>query len=316
MTGATKQFDALVWVACWTVLGHLLEPSRGAAQPPRDQGAISNEANVPTKAYAQAYVQAFQRSERPDGWNFTSRPSEQFIKFEPAGARFTLPTGGPEKGTSAGLVTAFGVHGDFEITLAFEILADPEPADVGKAGTRLSLAVTLDSTLLPTPQSEIATLSRSMQTKGFVTWMRNREKPASVSHKFPPPVTIGRLRLVRSGADLYFLGAPGANEPFLFFTKYRFGADDLKRIAITTTAGGPKAMLDVRVTDFRIRADAIPAAPATEPGPISDVAAAPQQPATAPGPGGRTWLIVALILALVLATALTLGFVVRRQGRP
>jgi len=292
--------------------GLLLAQDPQVAAPPKAENP--DEPGIPTKDYAQTYRQPFKGSSaRPEGWKFTSRASEQLVQFEPEGLRLTLPPGGPERGQAAGIVTDFGVKGDFEITLSFEIFKEPEPADVGKTGTRLSLAITLDSPLLDTPRSEVATMSRSMGTKGervFVTWMRQRGRPAPVSNSYPAATKTGRLRLVRSGDELFYLASAGLDAPFVFLRKYRFGADDLKRVVITSATGSDKATLDARVTDFQIRADAIPDAPRPE-----AAAETPPTLASTPRDGARGWLLASLALALVLVGAFAAALILRKRGR-
>jgi hypothetical protein len=295
------------------VVGLVVMPGAVAAQPAEKKDPLKDAAasppKTPTKDYAQSYFQSFEGTTRPDGWNYASRLSENCVQFEQAGLHIALPPGGPEKGHSAGVVSGFGVQGDFEITLTFEAIKDPDPADVGKGGTRLSLAVTLDTPLLDTPKSEVATLNRSMSSRGFLAWMRNRHDPVPLMQGFPTPATTGRLRLVREGDELFYLASIGADQPFTFLTKYRFGAEDVRRVAITGQTGGEKASLDVRVTDFRVRADAIPGAPASGP------AGEPQNPPSPPREGGTGWIAAAgLLLALAIVGILTLGFFWYKRG--
>jgi len=54
------------------------------------------------------------------------------------------------------VVTNFPIHGDFEITVGFEILQEPEPARAGKPQTRFTMGVGLDR-----PGVNSATLSRA-----------------------------------------------------------------------------------------------------------------------------------------------------------
>ena len=270
-----------------------------AGQPPQQQ----EETKIPTKEYAQTYSQSFKGSDvSPEGWRYISALAEERVQFEEAGLRIKLPPGGPELGQTVGIRSAFGVKGDFEITLSFEALKDPDPADVGKAGTRFGLSLNLDTPLLDTPQAEVATLNRSMATKGFSTWARTRHRPTPHSHGFPTPATTGRLRMVRSGEELFYLASVGADQPLVFLQKYRFGAEDLHRVGIFATTGGEKAMIDMRVTDFRIRADSIPNAPELETAqkPQIHIAHAPED--------RNGWLIViALIVGLAIVVLVMLG---------
>jgi hypothetical protein len=65
--------------------------------------------------------------------------AEKCVRFEPAGLRITLPQGHPGFRSATGVLTYLTVRGDFEITVRFEILTEPEKQDVGPFGTRLSL---------------------------------------------------------------------------------------------------------------------------------------------------------------------------------
>ena len=287
---------------------------RLAAPPEIEKGS---DPAIPTKNYAQTYFQSFKGSSaRPAGWEFTAPPAEEWVHFEPAGLRLTMPAGHPGERRSAGIQSAFGVKGDFEITLQFEFFNEAAPIGGGKFATRLLLGAALDTPLLDTPNKEAATLNRSLSIKGdrsFTTWMRTRERPQGVLGGRPTTGTTGRLRLVRSGADLSFLVSTGADQPFTLVQKRRFGAADLKRVSISGATGGEKAMLDVRLTDFSIRADAIPGAPSAE------QTAKPAPIAETPREGGMVWWIVGLlvVLAIALLLVLTLGarFLVRdRRG--
>src|SRR4051794_24251330 len=55
--------------------------------------------------------------------------TEQCVKFEPEGLRITLPRGHPKMRPNTGVAFPFAVKGDFEITVGFAILHEPEPAD-------------------------------------------------------------------------------------------------------------------------------------------------------------------------------------------
>ncbi len=227
-----------------------------------------------------------------------------------------MPAGSRGERRAAGIQSAFGVKGDFDITLHFEFLKDPAPAENGTFATRLLLSVALDTPLLDTPKSENATLNRSLSIKGdpsFVAWFRNRERPQGLVAGRATTATTGRLRLVRSGDELFFLASAGADQPFTLVQKRRFGTADLKRVAITGATGHEKAMLDVRLTDLSIRADAILGAPSSDPvaQPLPSPVEQPLPSAAPPREGSRTWLIVGLLTVLAIAILLVLALRVR-----
>jgi hypothetical protein len=270
----------------------LLWPPSPRPSPPVAQ---EKERGVAAKNYAQQYFQSFKGNDvMPDGWNVFSQRPEASVHVEPAGLRITLPPGGLNQMQSAGVGSHFGIKGDFEITLHYEILEDPDPTNVSKAGTRLSLSVNLDTPLLGTPQEEVAYFTRSLATKGFLTWVRNRHAPKPLQQTFPTEATTGRLRLVRSGDELSFLTSVGVDQPFQLLLTYRFGAEEVQKILICGTTGGEKAQIDLRISDLLIRADAIPGA--------------------LPEEGGRGWLLAGLFVALTVGAILALGLWLRKRG--
>jgi hypothetical protein len=280
-------------LACGVTLGLLLMPGTVAAQ-------------AAVQEYAQSYHESFKHGKLPPGWSYPSPLSEQCTQFDPAGLRITMPPGAGMQ--SAGVVSNFGVKGKFEITLRYDVLEDPDLADVGKGGTRLTLAVHLDTPLFDTPQSEVATLNRSVANNGFVAWIRSRHE-GTTQQVFTLPTKTGRLRLARSDDQLDYLVSAGADQPFKFLKKYRFGAEHVKHIAIVGTTGGPKAKLDVRISDVSILADALPDAPGAlgTPAPVS---------VPTSSSGGRRWLFAAVVLlALILVLLFALVSRLRKRGR-
>src|SRR5205814_412908 len=154
----------------------------------------------------------------------------------------------------------------FEITLNFEIIEAPNAGDAGKAGTRLSLAISKE-----TPHANVATINRSFGVKGggnFVSWQslwnEATGKPAPPNaNVYSTNAKTGRLRLVRAGPHLYYGWSEGFDGDIKFRSKYNFGDEDLREMRIIGSTGGDKASLSARVSDFRIRADAIPNMPAS-----------------------------------------------------
>ena len=131
----------------------------------------------------------------------------------------------------------------------------------------------------------------------------------------------GRLRLVRSGADVYYGGSDGPAGEFVFFRTYPFGAEDLHDVRLLVGTGTDKAFLDVRVTDFHFRADAIPNMPASSPAPgaMAPNASAPAGQANLPPSqgSGKGWLAITLAggIALPILAAITIGGVLLLRRR-
>ena len=73
----------------------------------------------------------------------TGPEAAKCVKFEPEGLRVTLPTGHVGERPNTGVALDLGFKGDFEVTLGYEVLHEPEPEETGKDGTRLTLGLTL-----------------------------------------------------------------------------------------------------------------------------------------------------------------------------
>jgi hypothetical protein len=284
---------------------------------------VSAEIVLPKAEYAQEYYHSFKGNPaKPPGWDYHGPYNAESVRFERDGLRINLPAGWNGERPGTGVQSAFGVKGDFEITMGFEFLKGPAPADVGENSTRLSLAIVKDTMYKGSAHTEVATLSRSVVSKGgplVVAWMQVRNaadnddvRSVKVS---PAAAKMGRLRLVRSGPDLYFLNADGADDKFKVVGKFLFGAQDLWRIELVGSTGGDKASLDSRITDIHIRAHALPNAPPTGPPPETGAVG----PGAAPPVDERGWTLTTLwIGAGVAAVLVAAGGVVwwrRRRAR-
>jgi serine/threonine protein kinase len=269
-----------------------------------------------TREYAREYYQSFRGNpENGPGPDFFGPDADQCVKFEPAGLRITLPAGYAGERPDTGVTVGIAVPGDFEITVGFEILQEPEPPDANKHQTRLTLNAIPDS-----PEGDIATLSRQGGVGGgtrFLTWMRRWDEAGGKSQikadAIPTEAKSGRLRLVRSGSALSYYASEDPNGPFRLLARYPFTDKDLKDVSITASTGDPEAALDVRVTDLHIRADSLPSLPG--PG-GAEPAKGPGLPeATPPKAGSRGWLTAVVIAGLILALSVVLGgwLAVRRR---
>ena len=284
---------------------------------------------APKKIYAQEYRQPFkEKLDKIPGWQLMMPNTDSEVQFGPDGLRITMPTGHEKLRQGVGLQTEFGIKGDCEITLRYEILKEPEPRDVVFSRTGLSMRVDLED-----PSKSLASLTRGVQANDGTRFTsfgwKNVEKKGTHFKEFPAAAKKGQLRLVRSGAMLSYYAAEEASDDFVFLYEHPFGDEDLKRVCIAGSTGGPKTALDVRVTDFRIRADGLLIPPelassvivtqTTDPGPAADPVQGGAAPAATQRPGSHTWLIAALLVGIVLTLsfAAALGlWVFLRQGKP
>jgi hypothetical protein len=249
----------------------------------------------PDTAPVREYEQSFKGgTDIPRGFELSGPLADQDVKVEPEGLRITLPPGSNGNGQGTGLASTFGVKGDFEITVAFEILHETPPAPPTPGGpdrqTRFTLGVPLDR-----EGFNMTTFSRRIRANSdtqFLAWVtlwdeavgKNRQK----ARGFPTKAMTGRLRLVRTGPTLSYAAAEGPGGEFVVLQEYPFGVEDLKHVGLVGATDDAEGSLDVRVTDFHVRADALPNLPA----------AAPPK-----APGGE-WLVAAALFGLAVTMPL------------
>lgn len=188
----------------------------------------------------------------------------QCVKYEDQGLRITLPAGKSRPTTGVG--TTFGLKGDFDVSVRYEILHEPEPADAGQSntGTRISLTVKLDETY----EAAIRRKITPEQPVHILTWRRMRPPGATKDLNngaiFPVKEKSGRLRLERRGTELSYYHSDGDME-FKLLTTFPFVADDIQSIQRFGETSGPKAALDARFSDLHITATSPPPLPAVRP---------------------------------------------------
>src|SRR5262249_33762346 len=122
-------------------------------------------------------------------------------------------------------------------------------------------------------------------------------------HKaFSTQAKTGRLRLVRQGSTIFYYATEGLDDTFTLLQQFPFSAADIEDVRLVASTGGPKAALDVRVSDLSIKAEAVQGA----------------AEAASPPAAGKGWLGIAL--ALVVASAVGLGALIAvrqsRRGKP
>jgi hypothetical protein len=230
---------------------------------------------------------------------------EECVRFEPEGVRIGVPDFDNDRGN--GVLTDFGIKGDFEITVSYEILREPEVEQAGPRQTRISLGVDIDR-----EGFNMATISRKVQGKRgreFMGWVTlfNKEtgKNQAGVNPIPARTRVGRLRLVRTGDTLVFYGSETLDGNFIHVWSQPIGGDDIRTIRLAAATGNPEVPLDVRVSDLHIRAEGF----------INEPAVA-STPGAGPEPEKKSRLVMWLVLGAVLVLALLGGWLyVRRRGQ-
>jgi len=226
--------------------------------------------------------------------------ADECVQFEPGGLRIALPTGHRDKRMGTGLAAKVPIKGDFEVTASFEMLKEPAPSDAG-LGTGIYLWVEAN-----TPDINRATVTRGVWgMRRYYTWLHLSDeetgKPNTEDLKFFPAIAkSGKLRITRAGSAVSFYIAEAPGDDFTLLYRHPFVADDLKAIHIGGSTGGPKASLEGRITELRVRAGNLPISPKAATNPAAD----------------KGWLSRALALGLVVTLAVALGVWVFARIRP
>jgi hypothetical protein len=183
---------------------------------------------------------------------------ERYMKGEALGLRITLP--GKQALAPVGVSSRLAVHGDFEITLTYQILKADKPSTGYGAGVSLWVSSTEagDAT---------ATLARFVRPKEGDVYSTDHAsngpdgKRKHRDRRFPSESSTGRLRLVRSGPTLLYLVANGNDSDFRELRKEEFGSEPLKAVRVAAETGGAPVAVDVRLIDLEIRAKELSASP-------------------------------------------------------
>lgn len=251
-----------------------------------------------------------------EGLELVGPDADKLAKYEAAGLRVTLPAGYPKLRPAVGVASNVVVKGDFEITVNFQVIHEPGPNEVAEFGTRLTLIVGQEAA-----NQSCIKYSRAVRAKTgseFLAYSSRWNADEGTHEKRSKSVSTqaksGRLRLVRADGELSFYAAEGAGD-FELLRSYRFTADDLKSVRILANTDGPKASLDVRVSDLRIlmggqENQALPAPP--------NPAAQLEQVVDPAPPAIRGWLIalvlIGFVIALIFAFAIGFGVYFRKRG--
>ena len=185
--------------------------------------------------------------------------ADESIKPEAEGLRIGLSKG-RDSVESVGLSMPLTVGGDFEITLALEILQAQQPTPMSY-GVGVLMSINESA-------ARIGRLERGQRQ--VLTWDRWAEVDGERKFQLGAAACkgkVGRLRLKRTQTTLHFLWGPGlAGENFEDVHRWEFDAQEiaLLRIEVNANLGdGTTGDLDVRLLELRVRSTT----PARLPGP-------------------------------------------------
>lgn len=191
---------------------------------------------------------------RPTGANLTKT-----IRAEAQGLRLQLPAERPNS-LPVGLISRSGLHGDFEITVSFEIIRVDRPKEGRGAG--LSIWMTQR-----TPEQDAATIAWLCTTEGeraFIANCASTKATGERDYQGAPPrptkTTFGKLRFRRENGQLSYEVAEGASSQFQQLYQIEWSNADIDQIRIAADSGSSPTVVDVRLKEIVIRADELGAA--------------------------------------------------------
>jgi hypothetical protein len=231
-------------------------------------------AQEPAKEYAWKYHEPFRGTPRQaKDFALLGAGAAEYVKYEADGVRIALPAGKSRPVT--GVATTFGLRGDFDVSVRYEVLQEPGPKDAGtpNTGTKISLSVKTDVA------GEVA-IRRKVTPKDpvfILAWRTMRQegeaRPLSRGGVFPVKEKKGRLRLERKGTEVTYYQSEGDDKEFKLLTAFSFVADDVNAVQLFGETSSTTAALEVHFTDLHIAAKAMvpkvaaPKKPPVEPTP-------------------------------------------------
>jgi hypothetical protein len=169
---------------------------------------------------------------------------ENLLAEEPGGLHINLPKTFKHKWGGVGLRSGFGVKGDFDMTLAFEILHFEVPPSGYGAGVGLFIYT----------RGVHSGVCRLVKNDGVpvVSWEVNGDN--NRQGKRAAEEMSGRLRLQRTGTTLSFLWAPAIEGgSFQEIQHVELGSDEVEKIRLVALNGQTKTPVDARLLEFTIR---------------------------------------------------------------
>jgi DNA-directed RNA polymerase subunit RPC12/RpoP len=206
-----------------------------------------------------------------------------------------------KKPDRVGIRTAFGVRGDFTMTVGFEFLEVERPKAGAGVGVLLYLITDYPK------EAGLAFFRIRRVTEGETYLLSRRTYIPDAKQRYEDEFVAatsewGRLRVTREGANIVVEAAEGNSDAFRELRRYEWDKADLKRVELTAYPGRAPNAVVVRVMDLQIRAESLPGLP--------DLPDAP------PPTGSRIGLVIGLMLAFGLTAALAVYLSRRRKTVP
>lgn len=216
---------------------------------------------VCTYAMAAHYSQVFRgRNFDPKLFRPTGSNAHQAISTTPLGLRIALKAD-HDNGLPVGLIGRPSVRGDFEITMAFNVIRSDKPTK-GK-GVGVSIWIGTASTT-----REAASVAWYLQLNGreVFSGMRAFTPPDGKREyqraSIKAETRVAKLRLTRSGSSLICLVAPEGSNKFKEIFRTDFGTEDVETVRFAVENGGSPTVVDALIDSISVESQDLPSQPA------------------------------------------------------
>jgi len=174
------------------------------------------------------------------------------IVVERSGVRIWLPSATPNIGQT-GLYSFFALAGDFEYSVAYELLDVAQP----QGGYGATCGIAIESEI----EGHSVAIARGISPGNGSCYTVTRGQPGEEGVKYdgkfcPSTAKTGRLVLQRANDETVCLAADGMQEP-RELCRIPFNNRTVRKVRIFADAGGSKTAVDGRFTQIRLRADEI-----------------------------------------------------------
>lgn len=232
------------------------------------------------------------------------RELEKYVSPETEGLRINLPAS-DKRYPFVGVQPQVWVHGDFEITLTYQILQPGRPRSGD--GSKVNLTVTLPD------NGDYVSIERFWSASyGDIVMVDHRynNPPGPPQHdrwRTEASENTGKLRLKRTGKELSGLFAEGTSDNFTEVKRLTWATTDVEKVRAGVNEGGSSSQpFDMRLQEIKFRSGMW----------TPEVSAAPPSTPESSKEHGSSLTVELIGLGLALTVAVALGiWVYRRHGR-
>jgi serine protease Do len=174
------------------------------------------------------------------------------------GLDISFRAGQEQSWQDTGLIPLFGLRGDFEVMVSFEILNAERP----KRGDGVGLVLFIGNAPEPRATNAVS-LAHLLLSDGNTVFMADRQRRVQgkwTHERKSVPVNgkAGKLRIERQGGRVRFSVGERDRSEFATLTEVDFGKSDLLGFHILGGTGGSPTALDLRLLEFTVRAESLP----------------------------------------------------------